>query len=94
MLASLAFETVKWGFVKYVTTSLDYNVVYGSVGAVVALLTWIYVSAIIALFGALITSRYAAYASSMEERETYNLKFLWTGFSRVSLRVVGSTRMG
>ena len=94
LLASLAFETVKWGFVKYVTTSLDYNVVYGSVGAVVALLTWVYVSAIIVLFGALITSRYAAYASSIEERETYSLKLLWTGFSRVSLRVVESTRTG
>ena len=94
LLASLAFETVKWGFVKYVITSLDYNVVYGSVGAVVALLTWVYVSAIIVLFGALITSRYAAYASVIEEREIYSLKFLCAGFSRVTLRVVGATRAG
>ena len=94
LTASLAFEAVKWGFVKYVITSLDYNVVYGSVGAIVALLTWVYVSAIIVLFGALITSRYAAYASSIEERDTYNLRLLWTGFSRVSLRVVESTRTG
>ena len=89
--ASMAFEAVKWGFVKYVITSLDYNVVYGSVGAIVALLTWVYVSAIIVLFGALITSRYAAYASSIEEKESYSFRLLWTGFSRVSLRVVEST---
>ena len=84
LIASMAFEAVKWSFVKYIITSLDYNVVYGSVGAIVALLTWVYVSAIIVLFGALITSRYAAYASSIEEKESYSFRLLWTGF-RVSV---------
>ena len=93
LLASLAFEGVKWGFVYYVQTYLDYTVIYGSVGAVVALLTWVYLSAIIVLLGALVTSRYAAYASSFEQ-EKQNLRFLWTGFSRVRLRVVESTDTG
>jgi YihY family inner membrane protein len=90
LLASIAFEGVKWGFVYYVQNYIDYKVIYGSVGAVVALLTWVYLSAIIVLLGALVSSRYAAYASSFEQ-ENQTLRQLWTGFSRVRLRVVEST---
>ena len=92
LFASLAFEGVKWGFVWYVQSYIDYRVIYGSVGAVVALLTWVYLSAIIVLLGALVSSRYAAYASSFEQ-ENQTLRHLWTGFSRVRLRVVESTAM-
>ena len=91
LLASLAFDGTNLGFVWSVKNFLDYNLVYGSVGAVLALLTWTYLSAIIVLFGALVTSRYAAYVLSLES-ENPSLKFLWTGFSRVRLRVVESTR--
>ena len=87
-----AFEGAKWGFVWYVRTFSVYNVVYGSVGAVMALLTWVYVSAIILLFGALLTSRHAGYAARVKERR--GLKLLWTGLSRVRLRVVGSLEAG
>jgi len=90
--ASAAFEGAKWGFVWYVTTFPVYNVVYGSVGAIMALLTWVYVSAIILLFGALVTSRYAAYADRVMEDN--GLKLLWIGLSRVRLRVVASTGAG
>ena len=92
LFASLAFEGVKWGFVWYVQSYIDYRVIYGSVGAVVALLTWVYLSAIIVLLGALVSSRYAAYASSFEQ-ENQTLRHLWTGFSRVRLRVVESSAM-
>ena len=94
LLASLAFDAANLGFVWYVKNfSLDqFNVLYGSVGAILAFLTWVYLSAIIVLFGALVTSRYAAYVSSIEiERPT--LRLLWTGFSRVRLRVVAAPRM-
>ena len=92
LVAAGAFEGAKWGFVWYVRTFSIYNFVYGSVGAVMALLTWVYVSAIILLFGALLTSRYAGYdARSKEER---GLKPLWTGLSLVRLRVVGSLEAG
>lgn len=92
LLASFAFSGANLGFVWYVRSfPLVYNVVYGSVGAVIALLTWVYLSAIILLFGALITSRYAAYVNSLGERQ-HNLKFLWSGFSRVRLRIVAPTR--
>ncbi len=48
--------TVLWlgstvGFAWYVRNIADYNVMYGSVGAVIALLVWMYVMAIIALVG-------------------------------------------
>jgi len=59
--ATIAFEVVKNSFVWYVSNYSVYTTVYGSVGSVVALLTWVYASAIILLFGSLITYRYAAY---------------------------------
>lgn len=92
LLASAAFEGSKWGFVWYVSTFPVYNVVYGSVGAIMALLTWVYVSAIILLFGALATSRYAAYAAKVQDAQGFRL--LWTGLTRVRLRVVVPTEAG
>ena len=92
LLASAAFEGAKWGFVWYVNTFPVYNVVYGSVGAIMALLTWVYVSAIILLFGALVTSRYADYAKRV--RDVQGVRLLWAGLSRVRLRVVVSPEAG
>ena len=59
--ATIAFEVVKNVFVWYVRSYPVYTSVYGSVGSIVALLTWVYASAVILLFGSLITYRYAAY---------------------------------
>ena len=92
LAASLAFDAAMWVFVWYVTKFPVYNLVYGSVGAIMALLTWVYVSAIILLFGALVTSRYAGYPSRV--RGEQGLKLVWTGLSRVRLRVVASTEAG
>ena len=92
LAAAAAFEGTKWGFVWYVTTFPVYNAVYGPVGAIMALLTWVYVSAIILLFGALCTSRYSAYAARV--RDEQGLKLVWTGLSRVRLRVVVPTEAG
>ena len=93
LLASLAFGGANLGFVWYVRTFPIYNVVYGPIGALLALLTWVYLSAIILLFGALLASRYSAYVSSLGA-ETQSLKLLLTGFWRVRLRVVESTGTG
>ena len=92
LLASMAFEGAKWGFVWYVTSVPVYTAVYGAVGAIMALLTWVYVSAIILLFGALITARYAAYSAKVTEER--GIRLLLTGLSRVRLRVVASTEAG
>ena len=91
LLASLAFDAANLAFVWYVSAYTHYNVLYGSVGAILALLTWVYLSAIILLLGALITSRYAAYVASIPG-ELHSLRFLWAGFSRVRLRVVEPSR--
>ena len=88
-MASLAFEGAKWGFLHYVNTYSVHNVLYGSVGAVVALLTWVYVSAIILLFGALLTSRYTSLANVVGD-EARGRKSLWTGLTRVRIRVVAT----
>ena len=92
LLASAAFEGAKWGFIWYVKTFPVYNVVYGAVGAIMALLTWVYVSAIILLFGALVTSRYATYPTRVRREQGF--KLIWTGLTRVRLRVVASTEPG
>jgi membrane protein len=93
LLASLAFYGTTQGFVWYVKSYSVYNLVYGSVGAVLALLTWVYLSANIVLLGALSTSRYARYVRSIEGAEP-NLRTVWTGLSRVRLRVVESSGTG
>ena len=68
LIASVSFEVLKNGFVWYVAAYPAYNVVYGTLGAVVALLAWIYLSAIVLLFGALVTSRYSRHLSERAER--------------------------
>jgi membrane protein len=53
LIAAVAWDIVKEGFAYYLGSSFaNYNAVYGTLGAVVALLTWIYVSSIIILIGA------------------------------------------
>ena len=92
LVAALALTGANEALVWYFGTfPLAYHVVYGSVGAVMALLTWAYLSAIILLFGALITASYSRYADSLGSRR-HDPRVLWTGFSRVRLRVVEPSR--
>ena len=67
LMAAAAFEGCKALFLWYTRTFPVYDTVYGPVGALVALLTWIYLSANILLVGALVTSRYSADLSSRIE---------------------------
>lgn len=57
------FEVAKSLFVWYAENKANYALVYGSVGAVIALLTWAYISAIILLLGAEIGAVYARRSS-------------------------------
>jgi membrane protein len=53
LIAALAWELVKGGFTWYLGIGLvRYELVYGSLGTVAALLFWIYISSYITLFGA------------------------------------------
>ncbi len=56
IVAALAFEAAKVGFAAYLANFGNYQVVYGSVGGVIALMFWVYISANIMLFGAEISS--------------------------------------
>jgi membrane protein len=51
MLATVLWSLATSVFALYVRHIANYNVVYGSLGAVIALLVWMYLLAVIALFG-------------------------------------------
>jgi membrane protein len=50
--AAVLFELVKFGFSFYVTRFRDFDVVYGSLGAVMTFLFWLYLCSTIMLLGA------------------------------------------
>ncbi|HEX5415084.1 MAG TPA: YihY/virulence factor BrkB family protein [Chloroflexota bacterium] len=52
LLAAVAFELAKQVFVLYLGSFAQFNAVYGSIGAVIILLTWAYYAAIVILVGA------------------------------------------
>ncbi|MCK9521327.1 MAG: YihY/virulence factor BrkB family protein [Dehalococcoidia bacterium] len=58
LVAALLFEVAKSGFSLYLRNFGNYDVVFGSLGAVVAFLFWVYVSANILLLGAEVASEY------------------------------------
>jgi membrane protein len=51
IVAALLFELAKLGFSAYVENYTNYDVVFGSLGAVVAFMFWVYLSACILLLG-------------------------------------------
>jgi membrane protein len=59
LLAALAWQVAQIAFSLYLGTFATYNLVYGSVAAVIALLLWSYISGVIILLGAELTVQYA-----------------------------------
>lgn len=59
IMASLVWEVAKNGFTVYLGSFASYNLVYGSLGAVIALLLWSYISGVIILLGAEFTVQFA-----------------------------------
>ncbi|HEU0073894.1 MAG TPA: YihY/virulence factor BrkB family protein [Dehalococcoidia bacterium] len=57
-IAAILFEFAKVAFAIYVANFSNYNVVFGSLGAVVAFLFWVYLSANIMLLGAEVAAEY------------------------------------
>lgn len=55
VLAGVFWEAAKFGF-AYLLPYFHYDLLYGSIGAGVALLTWVYTSSVIMLFGAQFTA--------------------------------------
>jgi membrane protein len=66
LLATIFFELAKNGFAYYLRYYTTFDETYGSIGAMFAFIAWIYVSSVITLIGAEVTSEYA---KVMEERE-------------------------
>ena len=67
--ATVTFEILKGIFVWYVSGNSLYSTIYGSIGSIVALLMWVYLSANILLFGSLITYRFASYRADKRTKE-------------------------
>lgn len=59
-MALVLWVLVSRGFVIYLANFNTYNQIYGSVGAVVALLMWFYLSAYAVLLGAAVDAERAA----------------------------------
>jgi membrane protein len=67
LLASIAFEVTKYWFLWYARTYPLLDTIYGPLGALVALLGWVWISADILLYGAMATSRYSRYVARRAE---------------------------
>lgn len=67
LLAAVGFEVAKQIFIWYATNFAHYNLIYGPVGTTIALLVWVYVSAVILLFCAKLTSVYSRHRLSFFE---------------------------
>lgn len=59
LLAAVGFEAAKQIFVWYVTYHAHHHLIFGPVGTIIALLIWAYISAVIVLFCAKLTSVYS-----------------------------------
>jgi membrane protein len=58
LVGAVAFGTLNLLFSFYLENFSNYNVVFGSLGAVIAFLTWVYLTANIVLFGAEVASEH------------------------------------
>lgn len=58
LAATAGFEALQYGFSVYVAHFAHYNKVYGSLGAVIAFLFFIYLASMVFLFGAEVASEY------------------------------------
>ncbi len=70
MIATLAILGISYGFSYYITNFGSYNKVYGSIGALIALMAWVQLITVILLFGYEINAS-LHYARKMEAVETH-----------------------
>jgi membrane protein len=70
LMAASAWEVNRAGFVWYLNSGLArYQLVYGSIGALVALMLWIYLSSVIAIFGAHLCASIANHTRPRNEKK-------------------------
>lgn len=68
LVAALILALSSQAFVWYINRFSLYDNLYGSIGSILALLMWVYVSSIILLFGALVASRCHEYSENQLTR--------------------------
>lgn len=51
IMASIGWQLTSWGFSYYVNHFGDYSATYGSLGGVIVLLSWFYISALLVIIG-------------------------------------------
>lgn len=68
LIAALGFELAKIGFSVYLDNFADYGAIYGSLGAVVAFLVFLFIAANVFLLGAEAASEWAAVRSGEVDR--------------------------
>ncbi|MGC1488275.1 MAG: YhjD/YihY/BrkB family envelope integrity protein, partial [Albidovulum sp.] len=59
VVAAVLWALVSFAFSLYLENFGSYNRVYGAIGAVIALMMWLYLSAYIVLFGAVLNAELA-----------------------------------
>ena len=79
LVGALLFEALKHGFAFYLRNFSNYDAVYGSLGAAIALLFFVYLAACVLLFGAEIAAEwprvmYGHYDDEEEEAEAASLR--------------------
>lgn len=89
LLGALAFELLKVGFSFYLANFASYNVIYGSLGAVIAFMVFVYLSANLLLFGAEVISELGvARAEAREPRSVSDRVPITTGIRHGLRRLV------
>ncbi len=68
-VAALLFHCITTGFTYYVSSGVArYNIVYGSLGALLALMTWAYLVSLVILFGAHLSAALAKHFRILTEK--------------------------
>jgi hypothetical protein len=67
VLAGIGWELLKWLFSLYAVQLANWKAVYGPIASVIALLTWLYFSFTVLLFGAAFSAAYSAQLRKMPE---------------------------
>jgi len=68
VIGTLVWFLASWGFSSYVAHFGSYNVTYGSIGGVIVLMTWFYITGFILLMGGEVNALIEAWASSGKRR--------------------------
>jgi membrane protein len=82
LLAAIGFEATTSVFVWYMANFAHYNLIYGPLGGLVALMIWVYVSAVIFLYCAKMTAVHSRKPAPTDEV----LAKLWTAVAEVEQR--------